>query len=227
VSLFGIPTIDEVRHIMRTVEFRIQRTQPMLNKLEFNPQNLQLVKDWNVFTDERWKQAREKALEGIVKIRLANPLVLKEELLTAQDEFNTVIKGQGTLKETIALSPLIRRFEAATGLKIDEEGHPMPSTFDPDLEVYKAADAKIKAGEAAAKAAGKAVEDLGKGTGERVKQSLLSAIPWWVWAIGGVGVAGVGYSVVTTGRKVAAKAKRDTEYLQETFVQKALPGYKG
>lgn len=161
MTIFGKQTVGETRHLMKTVEFRIEMTNKLLNKLAASKENVILVKDWNTW-NERWAGEREKVLDGILAIRLASPLVGNEDLLESQALFDRVQKAIGSRHEVIALTPLIQRFESATGEKLDEANAPMPANFDPDHAAYKAVDSKIKAGEAAAKAAATGVKDAAK-----------------------------------------------------------------
>ncbi len=160
MSLFGKQTIAETRHLMNTIEFRIERVGELVNRLEFNEGNLQLVKDWDVW-NERWDAARERVLDRLLGKKLAQPLV-SDSLIEAQSEFDIVMKAKGTPAEVIALPSLITRFEAATGQRLNETDAPMPEGFDPDLAAYKKVDEQIKNGEAAAKAAGQVAGQAAK-----------------------------------------------------------------
>ncbi len=161
MTIFGKQTIDETRHLMRVVEFRAERTNLLMNSgMPFSPGNLALIKDWNTW-QERWEAAREKVLSKLLGRKLAQPLV-SDALLEAQEEFDMVQRAIGSPHDVIALSPIIQRFEIATGKKFDSEGQPMPEGFDPDHIAYKKVDEKIKEGEAAAKAGAAVVKDAAK-----------------------------------------------------------------
>jgi len=160
MSILGKQTVDEVRHLMRTVEFRIEQVLKLIDRLPFSASNAQTVGDWNIW-EERWKVARQNVLNQVLGLKLANPLV-SEATLPAQAQFDAVQKAIGTPREVIALSPLVQRIQLATGEKIDEENRPMPTGYDPDHAAYKQVDAQIKAGEAAAKAAGETVKKAAK-----------------------------------------------------------------
>jgi len=226
MTVLGKHTIDETRQLMRTIEFRIERAQPLVNRLPFTKENVQLVKEWNEFVEVRWKNAHDQALDRILLLKVNNPLI-REDLVPAEGEFNLVMKARNQQGENKVvpgdLSDLISRLEKGSGQSLNEEGHPLPPEFDPDIEAFKKADATIKAGEAAAKAAATAVEQQK----EKAKKGILSLIPWWGWALGGTVVAGAGYSVIKTGIQVSEKAKRDTAYIHESMSSKILPGYKG
>jgi hypothetical protein len=160
MTIFGKQTIDETRHLMKVVEFRAERATALSNQMPFSPANVAVIKDWNTWT-ERWEAAREKVLNNLLVKKLGQPLV-SDALLESQAEFDMVQKAIGTPHEVIALSPLITRLEVASGKKFDSEGQPMPTGFDPDHAAYKKVDESIKAGEAAAKAAGDTVKDAAK-----------------------------------------------------------------
>lgn len=160
MTILGKQTVDEVKHLMKTVEFRIEQVQKLMVGMEFSPARAHLVGDWN-FWEERWKLARENVLNQILGLKLANPLV-NDATLPAQAQFDAVQKAIGTPKEIIALSPLIARFQAETGQLIDEKNRPMPTGYDPDLAAYKKVDEQVKAGEAAAKAAGHTIKEAAK-----------------------------------------------------------------
>lgn len=154
MSVFGKPTIDETRHLMRTIEFRIERTEALMGRMPFAPENVVLIRDWNTW-NERWAKTRETVLRALLARKLANPN-LSDDLIVCPSEYALVEHTRGTLHEPISLPSLIRRFEKATGERLDEEGAPVPTGFDPDHAAYKAVDEKIRAAEAAASAAGNA-----------------------------------------------------------------------
>lgn len=221
MTVLGQHTVDETRQLMRTAEFRMTRANDLVNQMPFTPENVQLVKDWNQFTDVRWRNAHDQVIDSIIGLKFANPLI-SESLLPAEKQFNLILsalnKQQG-LVQPGDLSDLISRLEKASGKTLDESNHPLPPDFDPDLAAYQKADATIKDGEAAAAALRKKLEDE--------SNKAKSAIPWWVWGIGGAVVIGAGYSIVKTGQQVSEKAKRDTAYIHENMTSKFLPGYKG
>lgn len=181
MTFLGRNTVDETRHLMRTVEFRIEHTQPLLNKLSFNDSNVALIKDWNTFT-ERWTSVRERVLQLLLGNKL-NHVLVPEHSLPAQDEYNTIMKAIGTPHEVIALSPLIGRFEVATGERLNETDKPIPEGYDPDFAAYKEVDDKIKAAEKAADEAGKAAKSAAKSN---------------IGLLVGLGVAGIVTTVVAT-----------------------------
>jgi len=194
---------------------RMERAQALINRLPFSKENVALVKEWDDFVEVRWKAAHDTVLSTLVSLRLENPGAA-EAFIPAEKEFQTISKALNAKAGFVAptdLSGLISRLEAASGITLDESNHPVPSDFDPDLKAFQKADSAIRTGEGAAK--------------ELATGSVLSRVPWWAWGIGGLAAAGVGYSVVKTGRQVSAKAKRDTDYLNQTFTSKALSGYKG
>jgi hypothetical protein len=216
-------TVDDVRQLMRTVEFRIDRSRDLVNHLPFTRENVALVDEWNTFVDERWKKGHDDAITTMIALKVANPLV-NETILPAESTFKSLMrilfaKGEGTVSPG-DLSDIINRLETASGLKLDEKGAP-PANFDPDLGAFLAADAAIKKGEAAEKALVASLPSVPT-TG-----SVLGSIPWWGWAIAAAVVGGVGYSVYQTGRQVKEKAERDTAYIHENMTGKFLPGYKG
>lgn len=149
-SIFGKPTIDEVRHQMRTVEFRIEGAEKLRDRLPFSAENAQLVKDWNTWL-ARWDAARGRVLDRLLGRKLATPLV-PDSAIAASSEMALVESARGTLHEPISLPSLILRLEAASGEKLAEDGAPVPEGFDPDHAAYAAVDEKIKQGEAAAQA---------------------------------------------------------------------------
>jgi hypothetical protein len=220
MTILGHHGVDEVRHLMRTAEFRMERAKALINRLEFSKANVALVKEWDSFVDDRWKQAHDSVLSSLITLRLDNPGAA-EAFIPAEREFQIISKAINVTPGFIApgdLTDLIRRLEQASGTSLDEAGHPLPDDFDPDLETFKRADVAIRGGEAAVKKLADSLPNTG---------SLLSRVPWWGWAIGVGAVGAAGYSVVKTGQQVNAKAKRDTDYIHETFTSKVLPGYKG
>jgi len=230
MTVLGKHTIDETRQLMRTIEFRIDRAQALVNRLPFTNENVKLVKEWNEFVEVRWKNAHDQALNRILLLKINNPLI-REDLVPAEGEFNLVMKARNQQGEGVIvpgdLTDLVTRLEKGSGEKLDEEGAPPPPGFDPDIEAFKKADATIKSGEAAAQAAKEAADKLLNEQKDKAKGGVLSLIPWWVWGIGGAVTIGAGYSVYKTGTQVAEKAKRDTAYIHETMTSKVLPGYKG
>jgi hypothetical protein len=161
MTIFGKQTIDETRHLMRVVEFRVKRAKELGESgMPFSAANATIIKDWNTW-QERWDAAREKVLNNLLMKKLSQPLV-SDALLEAQAEFDMVQKAIGSPHEVIALSPIITRFEVATGKKFDSEGQPIPVGFDPDHAAYKKVDDSIKAGEAAAKAAADGAKNAAK-----------------------------------------------------------------
>ncbi len=224
MSILGQHGVDEVRHLMRTAEFRMQRAQALIARLEFTKANVALVQDWNDFVDVRWKKAHDSVLSSLVTLRLDNPGAA-EAFIPAEKEFQIISRAINKTPGLISpgdLTDLIRRLEEASGMSLDESNHPLPDSFDPDLETFKKADTAIRGGEAAVK---KLEESLP--TSGNVASGVLSRVPWWGWglAVGVVGAAG--YSVVKTGQQINAKAKRDTDYIHQNFTSKVLPGYKG
>lgn len=221
MTVAGQHTVDEVRQLMRTAEFRMDRAQALINRLPFSQNNVNLVKEWDNFVDVRWKNAHDAVLASILGLKLQNPLVT-EVLLPAEKEFQAILKaitatpGQVRMGD---LSDLINRLETASGQKLDESGAPPPPNFDPDLDAFNRADAAIKQGEAAAKALQASLPSA--------NLNITAKVPWWAWAFGAAVVGGVGYSVYQTGKQVNEKVKRDTKYINENFTSKALPGYKG
>ncbi len=223
MTILGQHTIDETRQLIRTVEFRIDRTtQTLLTHLEFNAENVALVNDWNAFVDERWKAAHDKAIASMLNSKILNPLV-SESIMPAEKEFqiiSTAINAKPGVISPGDLSDLINRLEKASGLTLDETGHPMPPDFDPDLGAFQRADAAIKAGEGAAKAFEASLPGIGT-------PSIGLNLPWYGYAIGAAIAGAVGYSVYKTSVQVKEKAERDTKYINENLTSKALPGYKG
>ncbi len=222
--ILGQHTVDDVRQLMRTVEFRIERSRELVNRLPFSQENVDLVGEWNAFVDERWKKTHDLILAAILSKKLINPLV-DEKILPAEREFKQVMttlfrKGEGIVSPG-DLSDIIQRLEKASGQKLDEAGHP-PANFDPDLGAFLAADAAIKQGEGAVKL----FEDS-LPSARSVSRSALGLIPWWGWGIAGAVAVGAGYSVYQTGKQVKEKAVRDTQYIHENLTNKVLPGYKG
>ncbi len=183
-TVFGQQTIEETRHLMNTVEFRIALVEADLPKLTATPANVQLAKDWAAFKD-RWVAARDAVLSSMRKRKIAQVFV-PESLIIAQGDFDSVLKaiGQGTGAPT-SLGILMSRTEAATGDKLDETNHPIPAGFDADLEPYKAADAAVKAAEAAAAASQQAAGDFAS---SNIGLMLIGAA---VLVVGGVIVAKV------------------------------------
>lgn len=223
MTVLGQHSIAEVRFLMRTAEFRIHNAQEtLLDHLPFSQENVKLVKEWDEFVDGRWRNAHDKILSDIVKLKLVSPLV-PEDLIPAEAQYQAVIKAlnaQGESKVVAGdLSDLIRRLETASGIVMDESANPMPNDWDPDLAAFQQADAAIKSGEAAVSALENALPNA--------SVSIAARIPWYVWGVGLAVVGGVGYSVVKTGQQVKAKADRDTKYINENLTSKALPGYKG
>lgn len=159
-SVFGNPTVVDVRHLMRTVEFRITNTDKLQNTLAATPANVQLAKDWAAFKDA-WAINRARALDVLLKTKLAAPFV-PDEYLQAPQAHELVLRaiGQNNAGAPTSLTSLIHRFELAAGEKLDESDHPMPEDFDPDLEAYKAVDREIKKGEAAAEAGREGAKDF-------------------------------------------------------------------
>jgi hypothetical protein len=198
----------------------MERAKSLINRLPFSKANVALVKEWDDFVDVRWKNAHDSVLSTLITLRLDNPGAA-EAFIPAEKEFQIISRALNTTAGFVApgdLSGLIGRLETASGQSLDESNHPLPPDFDPDLGAFQQADAAIKGGAAAVKK----LEDALPTTG-----SALSRVPWWGWAIG-IGVAGAaGYSVVKTGQQVSAKAKRDTEYINQNVTSKILPGYKG
>ncbi len=220
MSILGQHGVDEVRQLMRTAEFRMERAKALINRLEFNKANVALVEEWDNFVDVRWKKAHDAVLSSLITLRLDNPGAA-EAFIPAEKEFQIISKAMNATAGLIApgdLTDLIRRLEAASGMTLDESNHPLPGDFDPDLEAFNKADTAIRGGEAAIKK----LEDSLPTT-----SSVLSRVPLWGWALGVAVVGAAGYSVVKTGQQVNAKAKRDTDYLNRTFTSKALPDYKG
>lgn len=158
MTILGKQTVAETRHIMKLTEFRIEQVLKLMNggHLPFSAENAKLINDWNEWTD-RWTLARDKALEGLLSIKLQAPLA-NDDILPSQKQWDDIVTVIGTPKDEIALNPLVRRFQAATGETIDETGRPMPPDYDPDLQAYRKVDAQIKAGEQAAKAAADATK---------------------------------------------------------------------
>lgn len=216
--------IDDVRQLMRTAEFRMDRAQALINRLPFSSENVALVKEWDDFVDVRWKNAHDRVLANLVTLRLDQPLVV-ESLLPAEAEFQIILKAINTVPgktQTGDLTDLINRLQAASGVQLDETGHPLPPDFDPDLEVFQRADAATKQGEAAVKALEASLPGVGLPS-----INVAAKVPWWAWAFGAAVVGGVGYSVYKTGTQVTEKARRDTRYIHENMTSKVLPGYKG
>lgn len=158
-TVFGTPTVIDTRHLMKTVEFRIARTNDLQARLAATPSNVQLAKDWAAFLDS-WAKSRARALDIMLKNKLAAPFV-PDEYLVAPDAHALVLRaiGQGTGAPT-SLSALIARFEAASGQRLNEDDHPMPEDFDPDLEAYKKVDREIKKGEALAEEGREGAKDF-------------------------------------------------------------------
>ncbi len=218
-------TVDDVRQLMRTAEFRIDRAGALVNRLPFTAENVKLVEEWDTFVDVRWKKAHDAVLASIVALKLQNPLVV-EPLLPAEKEFQAILKAITATPgrtQTGDLSDLINRLQAASGEKLDETGAP-PANFDPDLPIFLKADAAIKQGEAASAALAASLPS------PNFSLTPKFSVPWWGWLLGIGVVGGVGYSVVKTGQQVNEKAQRDRKNLEEYaggLTRKALPGYKG
>ena len=149
MTILGKHTIDETRHLIAVAQFRINRTNDLVNQLPYTAENVQLVKDWNEFVEVRWKQAHALALEGILGLKLANPLV-PEHSMPAETQYMRIVNAMNKQEGLIQkgdLTDFISRFEAATDKKFDSEGQPVPEGWDPDLAAYQEVDATIKAGE--------------------------------------------------------------------------------
>jgi hypothetical protein len=170
MTLFGKPTIEDVRHLMRTVEFRITRADEVATTItdEWKAANpdvyADLRTDWLAFK-ERWAKARKDALDNILLLNIAQPLT-SASLIVDTDDWARIRKainvgGEDTYTKG-DLNDVITRIEQAAGWQIDETNHPVPDGWDPDLTIYKEVDAKIKAGEAAARAAADAAASAAK-----------------------------------------------------------------
>lgn len=185
MTVLGNHTIAETRDLMRTVEFRIERAADLVNRLPFSTDNVKLVKEWNEFVEVRWKNAHDQALNRILVLKFDNPLA-SESVIPAEGEFKLVMKARNQQGEGIVvpgdLSDLIHRLEVGSGQSLDEDNHPLPTGFDPDLAAFQAVDAKIKAGE-------KAAEDAKKAAGNAAKSNVGLIIGLSALGIVGVVVA--------------------------------------
>jgi len=191
MTILGKHTLDETRHLIRTVEFRIQETDKVYANISdgWKSSNTaawtELQGDWAAFR-KRWVATRDEVLRRLLVITIGNPLV-SESVLPSEPEYklikcainvgceDTYTKGD--------LTDCILRIEKAAGAPIDETNKPIPAGWDPDLKAYKEVDGAVKKGEAAAAAAA--------ASGKKLVASNLPLV------IGG-GIALVGVAVVGT-----------------------------
>lgn len=168
--MFGKPTIEDVRHLMRVVEFRIDQGDKIASQISdsWKASNTakyeDLAKDWMAFKT-RWAKARKEVLDNILVLNLAAPLTPASLIVDSADY--TLVKfaidktGDDSYEKG-DLSDVLLRLEAAAGVNIDSTNQPVPDGWDPDLAVYKKTDEAIKSGEAAAVAAADAAAKAAK-----------------------------------------------------------------
>lgn len=169
MSVLGQHTISEVRHLMNTVEFRLQQNQPVFDGIKgpatVSPEYIDLAKDYDAFK-ARWARARDEVLNRILVLNMGNPL-LPASSIPAENEYKTVRKainvGGGDTYTKGDLMDILIRTEKLAGRRFDETKAPQPpADFDPDHAGYRAVDSAIKQGEAAAEAAAKKGKELAK-----------------------------------------------------------------
>lgn len=169
MSVLGQHTISEVRHLMNTVEFRLQQNQPVFDGIKgpatVSPEYIDLAKDYDAFK-ARWSRARDEVLNRILVLNMGNPL-LPASSIPAENEYKTVRKainvGGGDTYTKGDLMDILIRTEKLAGRRFDETKAPQPpADFDPDHAGYRAVDSAIKSGEAAAEAAAKKGKELAK-----------------------------------------------------------------
>ncbi len=170
MTILGQHTIDETRHLMKTVEFRIQATEKTAATIsrrfiDENPilfTDIQL--DWTAFK-ARWAIARDKALKDILMLNAGQPLV-PASAIPAEFVFKNIQRainvGGGETFTKGDLMDCILRIESAANTRIDEKDAPLPSGFDPDFAAYRQVDTVIRNGEEAARKAAEAATKAAK-----------------------------------------------------------------
>ena len=205
----GLHTISETRQLIRTAQFRIEQTNALLPRLTDNPENNLLRLQWANFVEDRWKTAHDKAINDMFLLKQSSIIGVSEDVMPSEKAYNIILRALNVEPGRVSpgdMSDLIGKIEKAANTRIDETNKPLPGDFDPDIEVFKKADAAVKKGEAA------------------VKVPSVS-LPWWGWLLGAAFVGSVGYSFYVTGKKVAMQAKQDERYLRGKVLPKMLPGY--
>jgi hypothetical protein len=105
--------------------------------------------DWQAFV-ARYGAARAKARAAIARAQFE--IGVPDSLIPVEDEWNGVqhalTKTPGTTSKG-DFQDLYNRLAAAQAKPIDMSATPQPTATDADLNVFKAADATIRAGEAA------------------------------------------------------------------------------
>lgn len=191
MTILGKHTVDETLHLMKTVEFRqqagdkVNATITPAFQQAFPDVYRKLQSDWANWKN-RWAIARANVTKRLMILNDSQPLV-PASTLPAEDEYRTIRKainvgGEDTYT-TGDLTDCLNRIETAAGTQIDEKNKPMPTGFDPDFAMYREVDAKIKAGEAAAREAADAAKKAAKSN---------------IGLLVGLGVAGVVGTVVVT-----------------------------
>lgn len=186
MTILGQHTISEVRHLMNTVEFRLQQNQPVFDSIKgpavVSAEYIDLAKDYDAFK-ARWARARDEVLNRILVLNMGNPL-LPVSSIPAENEYKTIrrainVGGEDTYRKGDLMDILIRT-EKLAGRRFDEDKAPQPpKDFDPDHAGYRAVDSAIKKGEEAAKAAA-----------EQAKKAAKSNVGLIVLGAVGVAVAG-------------------------------------
>jgi hypothetical protein len=100
----------------------------------------------------RYAAARGKAQAAIFRAKL--DVGIPDSLIPVEDEWQAVLHALARTPGAVAkgdFQDLYTRLVAAQGKPVDLSKMPQPTAPDADLNVYKAADAVIRAGEAAAR----------------------------------------------------------------------------
>ena len=161
MTILGSHTIDETEHLMKLVEYRIQQGNKANASITQDQVNvdplamLDLQSDWTAF-QVRWATMRDPVLKDLTSLSLGQPLV-SDTLIASESQYQKVLGAINTGPNgSIAkgdLSDCLSRIERIGHVVVDLNNQPLPTGFDPDLAVYKTADATIKQGKAIASAA--------------------------------------------------------------------------
>lgn len=176
MTIVGKHTVDEANKLAAVVDYRMRETFKAFNEL--GDKRLPDLTVDGAALAKKWSEDRLKIRAALIALS-AGHLGLADNFITAEDEYNKLLAYvQGGEWTKGSLQDITKRIEKITGKTILYENQPSQYSPDTDLQLFKAVDSGIRAGEAGAKEAANKAGDI--------------AASKWTWIIGGTIAATVG-----------------------------------
>lgn len=153
----GRHTLAETRDLLAVADYRFREVREAMEESRARPlapaTRADLEADWARLSAS-WEQARREVARNLTLKGVAYPVIFTADMIPTEDEWVRVlsfVQGQELVKGS--LQDITRRLERALGRQILFKDQPAQTTVDIDLDLFRALDTEIKAGEEAAKRA--------------------------------------------------------------------------